>query len=129
MNSLNEVKANQNQLNDDFYNKLQAYHNRQKELMTFKSEKMPDYVQMAVKYAGEDSELLNRIKDVLNLVEFQADQIEFLKDWENKLVTILPNKPVQDKITGLFVVHEVLYKSVKQDKAFDFIKMHFDWQK
>ncbi len=129
MNSLTEVKANnQNQLNDDLYNEILAYHNRQKELMTFKSDKMPDYVQLAAKYAGEDSELLNRINVVLNLLEFQTDQIKFLKDWKKKLVTILPNKPVQDRITGLFVIHEVLNMSVKQDKAFDFIKMYFDWE-
>lgn len=110
---INSTTSTQNEI----YELLMAHLTREIDQKTFKIEKMPEYIQQAKEYAGIDSNLLERIIIVLNSTEFQTSQIEYLDEWDKKLII--------SQECGF--PKEVFYTSRKIDKAFDFFKKNFCW--
>lgn len=106
-----------NSITPEICEQIMAYMAKEIEQKTFKIEKMSEYVQQAKEYAEGNSSLFERILNVLNSLEFQTNQIEYLKEWDKSLIISLEPDMKTD----------VLYTCIKIDKTFDFFKENFYW--
>ena len=87
---------------------------------TFKTERMPEYLEKADSFAQGKPELFERICQVLNNVDFQTDQKTYLMAWQKSLSKLDTNTRT---FNGTLI--EPCEWIVTKDPAFDFFKENF----